>query len=97
MGGAAWLSIFGLGKASTRKHIRPICDRGATQPKTKSDATHRARALRGVWRRCPLLTDPCGYARHSRLASHHKLLLRGPLLFMRCLLVSLSLIQFVTR
>jgi hypothetical protein len=22
MGGAAWLSIFGLGKASTRKHIR---------------------------------------------------------------------------
>jgi hypothetical protein len=23
MGGAAWLSIFGLGKASTREHIRP--------------------------------------------------------------------------
>jgi len=22
MGGAAWLSIFGFGKASTRKHIR---------------------------------------------------------------------------
>src|SRR5207249_6016868 len=29
-------------------------NRGATQPKAKSDATRRARALRGVWRRCSL-------------------------------------------
>src|SRR4029077_9035963 len=56
------------------------------QPKAKSGVTRRAKALRRVWRRCSLLTDPCGYARRSRLASHHELLLRGLLLFMRRLL-----------
>jgi len=63
-----------------------ICDRGATQPKSISDAIRRTRALCGVWQRCSLLTDPCRYAHRSFLASHHKLLLRGLLLFMRCLL-----------
>ena len=33
-------------------------------------AIQRTRAFRGVWPRCSLLSDPCGYARHSRLASH---------------------------
>src|SRR5439155_26949041 len=56
-------------------------------PKPSGNATRRARALRGVWRRCSLLTDRCGYARHSRLASRHELLLRGLLLFMRWLLI----------
>src|SRR5439155_26894285 len=55
-------------------------------PKPSGNATRRARALRGVWRRCSLLTDRCGYARRSRLASRHELLLRGLLLFMRWLL-----------
>jgi len=59
-----------------------IYDRGATKPKPKSGAHPRAKALPGVWRRCSFLTDPCGYARRSRLASHHELLLRGLLLFM---------------
>ena len=63
-----------------------ICDRGATQPKSISDAIRRTRALCGVWQRCSLLTDPCRYAHRSFLASHHKLLLRGLLLFMRWLL-----------
>ena len=52
----------------------------------KSGAIRRTRALRRVWRRCSLLTNPCGCARHSRLASHPELLLRGLLLFMRWLL-----------
>src|SRR2546422_30654 len=34
MGGAAWLSIFGFGKASTRKHIRP-----AVAGRPRSNAT----------------------------------------------------------
>src|SRR6476619_3478329 len=37
----------------------------------------RARALWGVWRRCSLLTDRCGYARRSRLAIRPKALSRG--------------------
>jgi hypothetical protein len=40
MGGAAWLSIFGLGKASTRKHIR-------------SDLRPRSNAIKGKKRRHP--------------------------------------------
>jgi hypothetical protein len=64
-------------------------DRGATQPKSKSDAIRRTRALRDVWPRCSLLIPQLrdGYARHSRLASHHELLWRGLLLFRRSLLV----------
>jgi hypothetical protein len=40
MGGAAWLSIFGFGKASTRKHIR-------------SDLRPRSNATKGKKRRHP--------------------------------------------
>src|SRR5438552_7471805 len=40
MGGTAWLSIFGLGKASTRKHIR-------------SDLRARSNATQGKKRRHP--------------------------------------------
>ena len=79
-------SIFGVGEARGGSISAAICDRGATRPKSKSGAIRRTRAFRGVWRRCSLLTDPYGYGRHSRLASHHQLLLRGLLLFMRWLL-----------
>jgi hypothetical protein len=78
---------FGLGKATTRKHIRSdLRPRSNAIQGKKRRLTRRAKALRRVWRRCSLLTDPCGYARRSRLASHHELLLRGLLLFMRRLL-----------
>jgi len=79
MGEVAWLSIFGLGKASTKKHIR-------------SDLRSRSNATKGKKRRHPagqehfaasgrvarFLQTHEGYARHSRLASHHELLLRNP-------------------
>ena len=78
--------FFGLNKARRGSISAGICNREATQLKPKSGATRRARALWDVWRRCSLLTDPCGYARRSRLAIRPKLLLRGQLLFMRWLL-----------
>ena len=78
--------------ALVRRDKEAYPPRSATEkqrnPKAKSGTTRRARALRGVWRCCSFLTDPCGYARRSRLASHHELLLRGLLLFMRWLLVT---------
>jgi hypothetical protein len=46
--------------------------------RSPTPAIQRTRAFRGVWPRCSFLSDPCGYARHSRLASHHELLLRSP-------------------
>ena len=46
--------------------------------RARTPAIQRTRVFRGVWPRCSFLSDPCGYARHSRLASHHELLLRSP-------------------
>src|SRR4029077_7895624 len=93
MGGATWLSIFGFGKAPTRKHIRP-----AVAGRPRSNATKAKKPRQPVGQKhfaasggvaCSLQTQE-GYARRSRLASHHKLLLRGPLLFARWLLSALS-------
>src|SRR5438552_18987631 len=53
MGGAAWLSIFGFGKASTRKHIRPAA---AGRP--------RSNATKGKKRR-----HPQGKSTSQRLAA----------------------------
>ena len=52
-----------------------LLSRGLRSP---TPAIQRTRAFRAVWPRCSLLSDPCGYACHSRLASHHELLLRSP-------------------
>jgi hypothetical protein len=72
------LDIFPIllpGQSRTITAAPRLFFRGLRSP---TPAIQRTRAFRGVRPRCSLLSGPCGYARHSRLASHHELLLRSP-------------------
>jgi hypothetical protein len=92
-------AIFPLSWLMTRSGSDPHAPCRQTRSDVgSSDAIRRARALRGVWRRCSLLISQSrdGYAHHrvdsaslttSALASHRKARVLLFLLFMRWLLV----------
>src|SRR6266478_6079161 len=89
MGEAAWLSIFGLGKASTRKHIR-----SDLRPRSNATQVKKRRHPQGksTSRRLAALLAPYPAAAGRVCASlapcqPPRLLLRGLLLFMRWLQV----------
>jgi len=74
----AWLARIGL---NAKARMYTIGNPLIAQTMLKHDiAIRTTRALRGVWPRCSLLIPHLrdGYARHSRLASPHELLLRSP-------------------
>src|ERR1700736_411183 len=74
----ALLIDFWPAQGARRKHIpRWICDRQATRRRPKINATLRAKAIWGTWRRCSLVSGPYGHAPCSRLAIRPKLLSRG--------------------
>src|SRR5438046_671772 len=60
-------SIFGSGEARRGSISAAICDRGATKPEPKSDATLRAAVLFGPDVVAHSLQTAEGYARRSRL------------------------------
>src|SRR2546422_5683151 len=90
MGGAAWLSIFGFGKATTREHIRSDLRPRSNATKGKKrrrpsgkSTSRRLAALLAPYRPMAgmLVSRVDSTSLTTSLASHHKLLLRGLLLF----------------